>query len=144
MNCMVVPDESLDDWFAALKPYQVNALKTFMADQDALKAAELWLTTIGNPNIVGFGGVDGGNSNTKPYWDKFKDECRKFICNDSVYVEERKELLAHNPISKELMISIMSGAIGASMGAAGAAIAPAVVMVLYTIGKIGKGAYCSD
>lgn len=87
MNCINIPDDSLENWLSLLKPYQRNTLKQFMAEQDALQAAEIWLTTIGNPNIAGFGGDN--KSNTKPYWNKFKAERKKFICDESDYSEDR-------------------------------------------------------
>jgi hypothetical protein len=136
-----VPQGDLDTWLAELKPYQRDTLAKFTSTMTAEAAAEKWLTTIGSPNIAGFGG--GTANNSKPYWERFKAECNKFICDDTAYVDEKKNFLNELPISKPVLISAMSGAIGASLGAAGTLVAPAVTLILFTVGSIGRKAYCS-
>lgn len=81
--------------------------------------------------------------NPKPYWERFKSECRRFICDESAYAEDKKALLAQTPISKPLLISTMSSVIGATLGTAGTLVAPAVTLMLFTIGKVGLNAYCA-
>lgn len=136
-----VPADDLESWISELKPYQKSTLQHFTATMDAEAAAERWLTTIGSPNIVGFGG--GAGSDPKPYLVRFKTEFRKYICDESAYAEDKKELLAHSQLSKALLISTMSGAIGSTMGTAGTLLAPAVTLLLFTVGKMGLNAYCS-
>jgi hypothetical protein len=142
MTQISVPEGSLDLWLRELKPYQRSTLEQFIATLSPEEAAERWLTTIGSPNIAGFGG--GGMQDPKPYWDRFKAECRKFICDETAYADEKKEILAQSPISKPLLISTMSSLIGASLGTPGTLIAPAVTLMLFTIGAIGRNAYCSN
>lgn len=140
MRQIVVPADSLESWIGELKPYQRSTLLQFTASMDAEAAAERWLTTIGSPNIAGFGGAQV--SNPKPYWERFRAECNRFICDETAYAEDKKEILAQSPISKPVLISLMSSAIGATLGTAGTLIAPAVTLMLFTVGKIGLNAYC--
>lgn len=136
-----IPDGDLTSWLSELKPYQRSALEQFTKTMEPEAAAERWLTTIGTPNIAGFGGA--GMQNPKPYWERFKSECRRFICDESAYAEDKKALLAQTPISKPLLISTMSSVIGATLGTAGTLVAPAVTLMLFTIGKVGLNAYCA-
>lgn len=136
-----VPADDLESWISELKPYQKSTLVQFTTTMDAEAAAEQWLTTIGSPNIAGFGG--GTKSDSKPYLDRFKAEFRKYLCDESAYAEDKKELVAHSQLSKALLISTMSSAIGSTLGTAGTLLAPAVTLLLFTVGKMGLNAYCS-
>ena len=140
MTQLKIPDAPIDEWLSELKPYQRDTLKQFLGGQDADGAAEKWLTTLGSPNIAGFGGniVD-----PKPFWARFKAEVHKFVCDEKAYAEDKKALRSEMPISKPLLISIMSSAIGATLGTAGTLIAPAVTLTLFTIGRLGLNAYCA-
>lgn len=136
-----VPSESLESWLSELKPYQRTTIQQFTGSMNPEQAAERWLTTIGSPNIAGFGGA--GMQDPKPYWERFKAECNRFLCDEEAYAEEKKEIIAQSPLSKPLLISIMSSAIGATLGTAGTLIAPAVTLMLFTIGQMGLNAYCA-
>lgn len=133
-----VPNSDLDAWLSVLKPYQRNVIKEFLREVPPEQAAERWLGTAGSPNIVPF----GGSRDTKPFWDKFKSEFRRFLCDDGAYVEEKAALCAEGGVSKALLISAISAAIGASIGYAATLLAPAVAIMLCTAGKIGVNAYC--
>ena len=136
-----IPDESIDAWIQELKTYQRSTLNTFLSNRSPEEAAELWLTTIGSRNIAGFGGsvVPDG----KPFWEKFKAECRRFICDDNAYVADKDAFRHEVPVSKDLIISVMSSAIGSHLGTAGTLIAPAVTLILFTVGRLGRSAYCA-
>lgn len=138
MPVINIPDGDLDDWLSVLKPYQRNTLKAFLATDSPEKAAERWLGTTGSPNIVPF----GGTRDTKPFWDKFQAEFRKFLCDENAYVEEKKALLSENPVGRAILVSVISAALGATMGFTATLLAPAVTVMLFTVGKMGLRAYC--
>jgi energy-coupling factor transporter transmembrane protein EcfT len=69
-------------------------------------------------------------------------EFRKFLCDDTAYVEEKKVLLAENPVGKAILVSTISAAIGATIGFTATLLAPAVTVLLCTVGKMGIRAYC--
>ena len=133
-----IPTDDLENWLGELKPYQRSILNEFLTTQDAELAAEKWLTTTGSPNIVAFGGAE----NPKPFWDRFKNEFRRFLCDETAYAEEKKALVAENPISKAMIISVISSALGATLGLSATLIAPAATLLLFTVGKMGLAAYC--
>jgi hypothetical protein len=136
-----VPEGDLDSWLEALKPFQRTTIIKFSETLTAEEVAEKWLTTIGSPNIASFGGT--GAQDPKPYWLRFKAECRRFICDEGAYVEEKRGLASEFPISKPLLISVMSSAIGHVMGTAGTLVAPAVTLMLFTVCSVGHKAFCA-
>ncbi|MFT4192798.1 MAG: hypothetical protein QM617_14895 [Comamonas sp.] len=139
MTAIQVPDGDIGDWLSELKPYQRSTLNVFLASASPEEAAERWLSSTGSPNIAAF----GGPHDSKPFWNRFKDEFRKFVCDDSAYIEERESLTAQGPVSKAVMISVVSAAIGATIGYSATLLAPAVALSLCAIGKMGVNAYCS-
>jgi hypothetical protein len=140
MSGLTVPDAPIEEWLAELKPYQRQTLEKFLVTDEAERVAEKWLTTIGSPNIAGFGGQI---ADPKPFWDRFQAECHKFLCDDRAYSEDKKAILAQVPMSKAMLISAMSSAIGSTLGTAGTLIAPAATLLLFTIGRMGLNAYCA-
>lgn len=135
-----IPDCELDEWISELKPYQRNTIKQLLATMSPEEVAKKWIMASGSQNIIHF----GGTSDPEPFWDRFKSEFRRFVCNDEAYVEEKKALLAEAPNHRVLVMSIISGAIGANIGYAATLLTPAVAVLLYTVGKIGVNAYCNS
>jgi len=134
-----VPSYDLDNWLNELKPYQRNTIQKLLEiSNDPEEAAKKWITATGPQNTIPFGGI----RDSKPFWDRFKEEIQKFFCDDSSYVTEKEVLLKEAPVSKSLLISVVSSAIGATIGYSATLLAPAIVIILYTIGKIGINAYC--
>jgi hypothetical protein len=134
-----IPDGAVNEWLAALKPYQRGTLEVFLVSATPEEAAERWLRSTGSPNIVPFGGLH----DTKPFWNRFKEEFQKFVCDDTSYIEERKALTAQGPVGKAVLISVVSAAIGATIGYSATLLAPAAALLLCAIGKMGVNAYCS-
>jgi hypothetical protein len=135
-----IPTDNLENWLGELKPYQRSILNEFLTTQDAELAAEKWLTTTGSPNIIAFGGAE----NPKPFWDRFKNEFHRFLCDETAYTEEKKALVAENPITKAMIISVISSALGATLGLSATLIAPAATLLLFTVGKMSLAAYCQS
>ncbi len=133
-----IPTDDIDNWLGELKPYQRKILKEFLTTQDAERAAEKWLTTTGSPNIIAF----GGEKNSKPFWDLFKKEFYRLLCDETAYVEEKKALAIEGHIPKVVIISGISGALGATLGYSATLLAPTVTLLLFTVGKMGLAAYC--
>lgn len=138
MDNFEIPDSELNEWLEELKPYQKNTISQLVTNSSPEEAAETWITSTGPKNTTPF----GGTRDTKPFFDNFKAELRKFICDENSYVEEKKSLAAESPITKAILISTISIAISASIGYTAALLAPAVAIFLYIVGKMGIKAYC--
>ena len=134
-----VPVAKLDEWLSELKPYQKNTISELLKHLSPEEAAEKWITASGSGNIIPFGGA----RDTRPFWDRFQDEFKKFLCDEKAYANDKKALFSEGPIAKALLISIVSAAIGATIGYTATLLAPAVAILLFTIGKIGLNAYCN-
>lgn len=129
-----------EEWLNELKPYQKNSILILIEQYGQEKAAEIWITSNGPLNNVPFGGA---NQNTQPLFDRFKIEFQKFICGHPDYESFRKKLGAETPVVKTLYISIISSAIGATIGFSATLLAPAVAILLSTVGQMGLNAYCA-
>lgn len=134
-----IPYYKIDDWILELKPYQSNAIKQLLKNNKPEDVAKTWLTTQGASNTIHFGGI----RDLKPFWDNFVTEFNKFICDENEYVNERDGIQKQSPISKGMLIFGISAALGAKIGLATALIAPVVTLLLFTVGKMTKNAYCA-
>nr|WP_240923667.1 serine protease [Psychromonas sp. SA13A] len=92
----------------------------------------------GPNSTVGFGG--GGNP--EPFYDRFCEEFRKFVCGHESYEQVRQQLGMESNIVKGLCITTISSAIGATLGFAATLLAPAVAALLYLVGQMGVNAWC--
>ena len=133
-----IPDESIETWLECLKKYQQEAVMSLVVEYGEDTAAEKWLSAKGFSNTIPF----GGQRDTKPFFDNFKIEFKKFICGHPDYEKERKKISDQKEIVSALFISTISAAIGSVLGMAGALLAPAVAIMLYIVGKMGTKAYC--
>lgn len=131
-------DYNIDEWLLELKPYQRNSIKELLRSNEPEDVAKIWLTSQGASTTIPFGGLQ----NTKPFWDNFVDEFKKFLCDDTEYVIEKKNIQSETPISKAVLISSISAALGAKIGLAATLLAPAVTILLLCVGKMTINAYC--
>lgn len=137
-----IQDITLENWLTELKAYQKNSIVLLIDKYGEDVAVEKWLSANGPKDNVPFGGIQ--TSNTKPFLDKFKIEFKKFICNHPDYEEERKKLNMESPVVKVMWISVISAALGATLGFAATLLAPAVAVMLSIVGKMGLKAYCTN
>ncbi len=135
-----IPSAELDDWLGELKPYQQNTMKQLLSSSSGPEeAAEKWVTACGAESVIPF----GGDRDTRPFWEHLKHEFRKFLCDDNAYAEEKRALFAEGPVARAVLISVLSAAIGATIGYAATLLAPPVAILLWTVCRIGRNAYCS-
>jgi hypothetical protein len=133
-----IPNVTLNEWLEELKPYQSKSIQQLALNNDLEEVAKIWITTQGNDSTVPFGAIQ----DTSPFWNNFKGEFIKFICDDSSYSEEKKLFKKENKQIKTILISTISSSIGATIGFSGAILAPAIVIMLSTVGSMGINAYC--
>jgi len=134
-----IPELSIDEWISGLKPYQKNSINQLLKSNEPNDVAKIWLTSHGALTTIPFGGI----RDTNLFWKNFVDEFNKFICDDTEYANEKKDFKSEIPLSKELLISVISAAIGAKLGFSATFVAPVVALSLFTVGKLTKNAYCA-
>lgn len=131
-----------EDQISSLEQYQSDLVKELLDNSqgDCLLAADKWLTANISQTVV-FGG-DGKKKNI--FRDKLFEEVEKFVCgcDDGRYDKEREELGNNADYAKETIISVISASIGAQLGVAGTFIAPAIVLIFQSLGKIVINAWC--
>ena len=133
------PIFEFEELLSALKPYQSKIMLQLKDKNGAEEAAKIWLNANGPSETQKFGGSNAQNPNS--FWEKFTSEFRLFIC-DKKYKKEREELLATAKPTSFIVVTVISGYIGSSLGFAPSFLAPAVAMLLYSIGKVGINAWC--
>ncbi len=141
---MEIVKESLDKWLESLKPYQRDAIKIMLQnnDGDEEKIAQLWLNSKGPINTVTFGG-NPSNIPNKNYFQCLKRELNKFICGDESYETDRKQILGENNCINIAFTTSIASILAPIVGMSAAILTPAIVLLLYVIGKISVNAYCA-
>lgn len=138
-----IPNVDADAWLSTLKEYQSSSIRDFLGQGSEELALELWLTASGPSSISQFGGDATKNPGKKAFVEQFKLEFKAFMCGGDKYTEERKGLGELTGDIKTYLVGMISAAIAASLGATAAFIAPAVVIMLITVSKMGINAWCS-
>lgn len=138
------PAESLfvgdDTWLDQLPTYQreiVNQLLALGSTEE--EAAAHWLTA-DTQGVAPFGGEARSRS---IFFRKFIDEIHDFLCSDSRYGKEREEILKQFSLGQATTVSGVAAALSGPLSAAGPLLAPAVALVLVTVGKMGLNAWCA-
>lgn len=131
-----------DDLISCLDIYQQELVVALIenAKGDYKMAADNWLSA--SPSYTYKFGGDSNHSSV--FREKIFDEVEKFICgcDDGRYDKDREELNKQKDLSKGAIISFLSACIGHYIGVAGAFIAPVLVLIFLSTGKIVKNAWC--
>jgi hypothetical protein len=130
-----------DTLLSSIDDFQSEIIKAFLASNsnDYLASADNWLNA-STANTAKFGGEP---NKAKIYRDKLLEELEKFLCGDQQYEDDRKKIADSTDKSQKYIIGVMSAAIGKSLGAAGAFIAPVIVLLILSIGKMAINAWCA-
>lgn len=133
-----------DSMIGSLEAYQQDVVKQLIdaSDGNTLIAADKWLDANMEQTVV-FGGE---GKKKHGYREKIFIELEKFVCgcDDGTYDCERNQLKENGIAGKEYIISILSAAIGAKLGLAAAFIAPTIVLIFQSLGKITIKAWCAQ
>jgi hypothetical protein len=141
-----IPKCNIEDLLNELKPYQKNNLQKLLGNLSDLnidkaeEVAKTWLSANGPQNNIPFGGVQ----DSKPFFDMVKKEFYNFLCNDNEYIEEKEELKKQGSVVNSYTIAVISGAISVKIGFAASLLAPVVVLLIFSVCKIGKNAFCKS
>jgi hypothetical protein len=125
----------------ALDNYQEEIIRTFLisSSNNYLECADKWLNAT-TANTAKFG---GDPNRAKIYREKLMEELEKFLCGDMQYEEDRKKISESKDKTEKYIIGVISTAIAKTIGTAGAFIAPIIVLLLISIGKMALNAWCA-
>ncbi|QER53210.1 hypothetical protein NWT83_05930 [Klebsiella quasipneumoniae] len=140
---ITIPNENAEAWLSTLKKYQSSSVRTFLESGNEEKALELWLTASGPSSVSQFGGDNSKTPGRKAFVEQFKLEFKAFLCGGDKYTQEREGLGALTGDVKTYLVGVISSAIAVSLGSTAALIAPAVVIMLIAVSKMGVNAWCS-
>lgn len=128
------------NWLDTLPSYQSKSIQQLIAQGKTYEEIAIsWLSANGPANTYPF-----GSQNTKSlFFEKLMEEVESFICREDKYSDEKKKLLAQFNAGNVYIITFISGVISQVVGASSAFIAPAIVLILMNILKIGVNAWCA-
>lgn len=123
-----------------LPPYQANVINELLKENSLERTAEIWAEY----SIENTSPFSAGKADTPTYVKEIKKEFKKFICGDTKYESNRKEIeskvgITENPI----IISSISSMIGNQIGLAGSFVAPVLVLLIKSILDISINAWCN-
>lgn len=134
---------SLDEWYSCLKPYQKTSIEQLVAKYGEEKAAEEWLMSRGPMQTATFGGAQVGSGNNPNYWLRLRTEIDKLICGHPDYEKEQEKFLAAGKTIGLGGVTALANWIAPIIGMSPALLAPAIILVLHTMAKMGVKAYCA-
>lgn len=136
-----------ESWLDALKPYQRRPIEKFIAEDGDDKAVDKWLTSSGFSQTSPFGGMPAGGSTNTAFSSQLRKEFKGFICGEEKYAKQREEIenmiAEHKGSLVTVITTVISAALAATLGASAALIAPAVVLMLRIMSKVGVEAWCA-
>ncbi len=130
-----------EELLSSLDDFQAEILKIFLTttSNNYLGSADKWLNAT-TANTAQFG---GDPNRGKVYIEKLIDEVEKFLCGDELYEGDRKKIAESTDKSLKYIIGVMSVAIGKIIGVAGTFIAPVIVLLIMSFGKMAINAWCA-
>lgn len=137
---MNIPEYEVSEWISELKPYQRSSIELLLSENNPQDAVKLWLSADGPSATAKFGGQ---KFSPEPFFDRFFAEFKKFVCGDEAYSELRAQLDQEAPVAKAVYISVIAGGIASTLGFAASLLAPAVAVMLSSVGRMGVEAWCS-
>lgn len=136
-NILELDEEQL---LTSLDSYQTEIIREFLntTSNNYLDSADKWLNAT-PANTAQFGGEP---NKTKIYREKLLEEIEKFLCGDANYEDDRQKIALSGDQSQKYIIAVISSAIGKTLGVAGTFIAPVIVLLLLSFGKMAINAWC--
>ncbi|UFK93463.1 hypothetical protein [Providencia rettgeri] len=138
-----LPHAGENEWISTLKPYQSSVIESLLKKGTEEQALDLWLTSSGPIKTSPFGGGSFEQNTKKEFLINFKLEFKALVCGDAKYEKDRESLNKIGNNAKTYIVSTISAIIAASLGTTAAFIAPAVVLMLMIISKMGVNAWCA-
>ncbi|WP_025907059.1 hypothetical protein [Priestia flexa] len=131
--------ESPEEWLNALPKYQRNLVSRLIENNhgDLDEATALYLN-LNTSHTAPF----GAGSKKSIFVDKVKKEFHNFICGHEKYSEERQKFIGEIKPLHTTVVSGVSAAIAASIGASAVYLAPIIVMLFMSMTSIGKNVWC--
>lgn len=129
-----------EELISILPKYQEKLIEDFLSlnNNDFLNVADLWLNATPS-NTFGFGGE---GKKQVFYRDMLLEEIEKFLCGDEIYEDDRNKISESTDKTKQYAVGVMSTAIGSQIGVVGVFLAPVIVLLLLSIGKMAINAWC--
>ncbi|MCU5305077.1 hypothetical protein OCE40_24955, partial [Bacillus toyonensis] len=128
---------SADQWLNVLPQYQKRIVTRLIEKNEDVEIAAIQYLNLGISDTAPFSA--SGTKNI--FIDKIKLEFERFLCGDQKYENERQKLSAELKPGHTLIVSTLSSAISVYVGASAAYLAPIIVLLLMSVGKVSINAW---
>ncbi len=138
---------SLEEALATLEETQVRELTAFIDKYGEADAASRWLDDVAAKNlpVTPYSSVIGADEEEpKAFSVRVREQIDRLICGASEYDKERKEILEKGGFFTLSAVSVVSAWLGTLFGIGAGVLAPAILLLLRVIGKVGVNAYCAN
>lgn len=139
-NIEILFNAERDELFDAIQPFQQEILNEFLTNtsNNYQEAINLWINA--SPSNTSYFG--GAFQKKNLYSEMLMKELEKFFCDEEHYTDEKNKIKESTDRSTKYLIGVLSAAIGKTLGVAGTFIAPIIVLLLMSFGKMAVNAWC--
>lgn len=127
-------------WLDCLPVYQKTPIEELLAVNPPDEVAAKWLTA--NFAITFAFGAEV-KPDSSAFREKLKAELELFLCGNSKYNTERKQFLTLSKDGRTFLVGALSVAIAPYLGTSAVFLAPAIILLLYSFGKMSIHAWCA-
>lgn len=130
------------DWLTGLPAYQRESFEQLLSRGASYRdAAATWLTAT-TSQTAPFGAV--APSPGPSFLERLYTEIGDFICGSTKYKKERDDLFGKKGLARTYVVSAIAVAVSPALGLSATVLAPAVALLLASIGKIAVNAWCAS
>ncbi len=131
---------SVEDWVAALPPYQRVTIEALLKRAGTPEeAAQNWLAAAGPLDTARFGGTSRA---AEILFGNLARETHKALCGSSEYEGDRGELSRATAAGKHAFASALGIVISPHLGAAAVVLVPALMLLLAIVTQAGQQSVC--
>jgi hypothetical protein len=128
------------DWLCQLSPWQRDIIVQLLATGDENAAAASWLASAGADHTVPFGGQS--HKLTSSFYLNLLREMQRLLCTEDGYAEDREQIRRAAAFGQLTLVSLIATAVAPHLGVLGAAIGPAVALILTVLQRAGTKTAC--
>lgn len=137
----------LDEIYNEIGGQQANELRLMVEECGEEEAAMKWLEEKVVPELPVTpydGNIGDGDTNTKPFSKRVKDEIDMLICGHPKYNKEREKILDQYHGWTLYAATAGAAVLGAAFGVSAGIISPAILLLVRCACKVGVNAYCQN
>lgn len=128
------------NWLQGLSPEQIASIEHQLAQGKGYEEiARAWLPV---SHAASRQPLAAEGITVAMFYDRFMLEVEDFICREDKYADEKQKILSQFQPGDVLIVGAISTVLSPLVGASAPVLAPLVALMLMTLAKMGKNAWC--